>query len=121
MVFRKILTTLALIALLPTAPAQAESFLFAVRSDYPYIVHIAFYSDDRNWVWPNGDEVYVLDDSRVHDFSLTCQYGEKICYGAWPKGSHKTYWGVGPDRSQRCSDCCYYCQGGESGVIVLYE
>ncbi len=121
MILRKILCAIALLGLLPAAPAKAESFLFSVQSEYPYIVHIAFYSDDRNWIWPNGDEVYILDDSQVHDYPLTCQYGEKICYGAWPKGSRKTYWGVGPEGGRSCNDCCYYCEGGESGVIVLQD
>lgn len=121
MTWKKILLALTLIGLLPAAQSRADSVLFSVQSEYPYIVHIAFYSDDRNWIWPNGNEVYVLDDSRVHDYPLSCQYGEKICYGAWPEGRRDTYWGVGPDNGRRCTDCCYYCDGGKTGVIVLRD
>lgn len=121
MFLKKLALVVAALGLLPVAQARAESLLFSVQSEYPYIVHIAFYSDDRNWEWPGGDQVYVLDDSRVHDYSLNCNYGEKICYGAWPKGTRKSYWGVGPDGNQSCSDCCYVCNGGETGVIVLRD
>lgn len=118
---RKALLAAVTLALLPLVPAKAESLLFSVQSKYPYIVHIAFYSDNRNWEWPGDDKVYVLDDSRVHDYSLGCNSGEKICYGAWPKGTRKSYWGVGPDGNQSCRGCCYICNGGETGVIVLQD
>ena len=121
MFLKRLLGVALVLAMLPVAQVRAESLLFSVRSDYPYIVHIAFYSDDRSWEWPGGDQVYVLDDSRVHDFSLNCNSGEKICYGAWPKGTRKSYWGVGPDRNHYCQNCCYICNGGETGVIVLNE
>lgn len=121
MIFKRILGIVAVLTLLPITQARAESLLFSVQSEYPYIVHLVFYSDDRSWEWPGSDQAYVLDDSRVHDYSLSCNYGEKICYGAWPKGTRKSYWGVGPDRNHSCSDCCYICNGGETGVIVLND
>lgn len=119
--FRNVLGLVVALAMVPMSQARAETFLFSIQSEYPYIVHLAFYSENRNWEWPGGDQVYVLDDSRVHDYSLNCNSGEKICYGAWPKGTRQSYWGVGPDANQSCSDCCYICNGGETGVIVLNE
>ena len=43
----------------------------------------------------------------------------RICYGAWIQGDQNTYWGVGPDNSQKCENCCYTCTGGETEQINL--
>lgn len=121
MYLKRILAAVLVLGFLPITQARAESLLFSIRNDYPYTLMLVFYSDDRNWEWPGDDQAYVLDDNRIHDYPLNCNYGEKICYGAWPKGSRKYYWGVGQDRSHYCTDCCYICNGGETGVIVLND
>lgn len=121
MFLKRIAVCLMALTCLPVAQAKADSVLFSIQSEYKYIIHLAFYSSDRDWEWPGGDEVYVIDNYEVYDFHLNCQYGEKICYGAWPKGSRKTYWGVGRDGRQGCENCCIRCEGGETGVIVLQD
>ena len=109
----------ALVVMLTVAPARAQSLTFHVRSNYPYIVSLSFYSDDRSHAWPGGDQVWILDDYETHTFNLGCIPGEKICLGAWVRGNSDRYWGVGYGARQYCSDCCYICNGGETPVQVL--
>ena len=112
------LVAFGLIAIL-SLPASAESLTWNVRSDYPRIVHLVFYSIDRNAAWPGDDEVYILDDWDVQTYTLECNRGEQICLGAWVRGSDDEYWGVGYNGEQGCESCCYICDGGETGVEVL--
>ncbi len=101
------------------APAQADELTWYVQSYHPNTVELEFYSSDRNAAWPGDGQVYVLDDSEVHAYTLGCQTGELICYGAWVSGDASTYWGTGPGGSGGCDDCCYSCEGGETPVRVL--
>lgn len=104
----------------PVQSANAEQFTFRVQSDYPHIVNIAFYSQSRKrFAWPGWDRHWSIKDYDVHRYNLTCQYGEKICYGAWVKGKQTTYWGVGIYSEEGCRGCCYTCNGGNSKLIVL--
>ena len=99
--------------------AYAESLTWYFRSDHPNIVSLEVYSQSRNHVWPGNGDAYVLDDWDVHSFPLSCRSGEKICYGAWVRNESNSYWGAGYDGIEACDDCCYYCEGGSTPVIVL--
>ena len=101
--------------------AKAEELTWNFRNDYPYTVHVKLFSQSRNHVWPNSSQVWVLDDNQEHSLPITCNYGEKICYGAWSAGDPDTYWGVGPRDRYGCDDCCYTCDGGETAVRVLQD
>lgn len=99
--------------------AAAENFTFRIKSNYKYKVQIEFYSQARDSAWPGDGMAYELNDSQVHDYSLRCQSGERICYGAWVTGNSREYWGAGLHARQGCSSCCYTCDGGETAVITL--
>ena len=112
------LVTVAMIAtgIFSARPAAAAEMTWTMTSTYDYQVSVSFYSQSRSRSWPGGDEVYVLKDSRAHPFTLSCQQGEKICYGAWPTGGRTNkYWGVGRANANRCNSCCYIC--GESNPV----
>lgn len=102
-------------------PAAADSLRWTIRSDYPHIVSLEFYSQDYNRAWPGDGEVYILDDYDNKVFNLNCSTGEKICYGAWVRGNSDKYWGVGLDNSQSCSDCCYTCGYGDTDLRILHD
>lgn len=108
-------------AALCATSALAADITFVMKNDHPNAVEVELYSQDRNHVWPGGNEVYYLDDGETKTMPLSCKEGEKICYGAWVSGDRTTYWGVGPDDKENCTDCCYTCTGGNTEEIVLGE
>jgi hypothetical protein len=87
-----------------------------VKSLYRHQVQIEFYSQDRKRAWPGGNRAYRLDDYEDHSFSLSCNTGENICYGAWVVGDAGTHWGVGMNDRHSCSDCCSDCDGDTYSV-----
>jgi hypothetical protein len=100
-------------------PAFAEEVTFVMNNHHPNAVEVQLYSDARDHVWPDNDEVYLLDDGETKTMTIECQAGEQICYGAWISGDEETFWGVGPGKTQDCDDCCYTCQGGNTEQINL--
>ncbi|MBA3447614.1 MAG: hypothetical protein H0T56_08380 [Pseudaminobacter sp.] len=102
-----------------SAVAQADDVTFVINNGHPNAVRVELYSQDRDHVWPGGGEDYYLDDGEAKTMSLACEAGESICYGAWIDGDESTYWGVGPQNAQTCTDCCYTCEGGETEEINL--
>ena len=112
---------LALLAFLfiGIAPAFAADVSFVMNNHHPNAVEVELYSQDRDYVWPGDDEVYLLDDGETKTMSLACEDGESICYGAWLSGDVNTFWGVGPGGTQTCDNCCYTCRGGNTEQINL--
>ncbi|MFY8114552.1 MAG: hypothetical protein ACOVOC_10070 [Rhabdaerophilum sp.] len=92
--------------------ASAQSMTWRIRAFDKHAVDIAFYSQNRKHEWPGGGQVWVIRDYDVKTYKISCVSGEKICYGAWVRGSSKEYWGVGKDGRNRCKSCCYSCQDG---------
>lgn len=95
------------------------SLTWHFKSTFYSRIELAFYSDDRRLKWPPGDQVYYVESGTSADIRLSCQIGQRICYGAWPSGNTDSFWGVGYTARQGCSNCCYTCNGGESDVISL--
>src|SRR5262245_25617269 len=57
---------------------------------------IRFFSMDRPVQWPAPGRGYPLQDYKIHEYRLSCNTNEKICYGAWVQGSKgNQYWGAG--------------------------
>jgi hypothetical protein len=98
---------------------QNQSLTFKFKAAAKHKVQVAFFAQDRNHVWPGGGNAYNLDDSQVHEVKLSCQPGEKICYGGWVTGNAKIYWGRGAEGKQRCDNCCYACSNNTTPVINL--
>lgn len=102
-----------------SATASADEVTFTIRNNHPNALELQLYSQNRSHIWPGPDEVYYLDDGEAKDVPLSCRSGESICYGAWIAGDQDTYWGVGPNNANRCTDCCYVCGAGDTEEIVL--
>ena len=111
----------AVACLLSASPVSAADVTFEMKNSHPNAVEVELYSQDRDYVWPGNGEVFLLDDGETKSMPLSCNEGEKICYGAWISGDRETYWGVGPDNKEACEDCCYTCTGGNTEVIDLQE
>nr|WP_316651582.1 hypothetical protein [uncultured Gellertiella sp.] len=110
---------LALMTLVPAA--DAAGLTFSMRNDHPNAVEVELYSQNRRHVWPGGGDVYILDDGETKQIAISCQRGEKICYGAWVSGDSTTYWGTGPNNGHHCSNCCFTCNGTVTREINLTE
>ncbi|MCW0001275.1 hypothetical protein OE766_23925 [Pararhizobium sp. YC-54] len=110
-----------LLALGSVSAAAAADVTFQMKNSHPNAVEVELYSQDRDHVWPGNNQVYLLDDGETKQIPLSCDEGEKICYGAWISGDKSTYWGTGPDNAETCTDCCYTCTGGNTEEIDLTE
>lgn len=100
-------------------PAFAADMIFQMRNSHPNAVEVELYSQDRTYVWPGHGQVYLLDDGETRRIPVSCDEGERICYGAWLSGDTSIYWGTGPDNRKECNDCCYTCSGDSTEEIDL--
>ena len=99
--------------------AFADELVWRIKSEHPNQVSVEFYSQDRKHVWPGDGDVYVIKDWDTHTYSLSCNYGETICFGAWIRNDSSTYWGAGYDGAEGCESCCFVCGYGETKTQVL--
>jgi len=71
-----------------------------------------FYDVTNNLVWPTSTTHYATQAyNATYNHDLSCNTGAKVCYGA---RSATYYWGVDVDDSKSCTDCCIFCQSGNS-------
>jgi hypothetical protein len=90
-----------------SAHAQDGVATFGFVNSTRYKVYVKMFSKSRTWVWPSSTTSWPLDDSEEHNFRLTCEVGEKICFGAfWADGRS---WGVGRYGRDGCTQCCLTC------------
>jgi len=101
--------------------AAAETITFRVQHLDGRVGHIRFFSMDRQVQWPAPGQGYPLRDYGVHEYRLSCNRNERICYGAWVLGSGgNLYWGAGIHGNNYCANCCYTCHGNTTQLIVLH-
>jgi len=91
------------------APRDSNTATFTIHNNSPYRVGVEFYSQTRDHAWPGGDRQYTVNNDGT--YSLNCNAGEKICYGAWRDGNSSVYWGVGMNDKHGCERCCITCGG----------
>ena len=99
--------------------SQQHCVTWRIKNEYPYTIHLKFYSQDRNYVWPSINTVYVLDNNKERIITTCGIKGEQICYGAWSSGKPSTYWGVGQGKYTGCKACCHDCENIEGRLITL--
>jgi L-rhamnose mutarotase len=113
MLKKLIVIALATVFLTPGCSiAQSQSLTWRFQSFDNKALGIQFYTDVRKQVWPDHRAAYSIEDRGMHHYTLSCTAGEKVCYGAWERGNASAFWGKGNNDKQRCSDCCYTCNGG---------
>ena len=118
LIARRAAVALAL-CVVATSAARATDETFTIRNEHPNAMRVELYSQDRDHVWPGNNQDFYLDDGETKELPISCNEGESICYGAWVDGDESTYWGVGPGNKERCDDCCYTCDGGQTEEIDL--
>lgn len=101
----------------PATPNEAGSVLFRVTNSGEYKMRLRFYSSSRSVTWPSVSNSYVLADSNEHQYPITCQVGERVCYGAYYENG-STYWGKGRDITRACTDCCLTCSTQQTATSL---
>jgi hypothetical protein len=109
----------ALLAAIPGAAALAQNMSFVINNGHEHRVQVELYSQDRDHVWPGNNQAFILDDDETKQIPISCRRGETVCYGAWVDGDPDTYWGVGPNDIDTCTDCCFVCKVGETEEVWL--
>jgi hypothetical protein len=92
--------------------AYSGDVTFTLSDQGVYSVQVKVFSQSRNWQWPSATTHYDLKDDGKHSIHISCQNGEKVCYGASYSANNKTYWGVGLKGDKPCAGCCLTCGSG---------
>ena len=102
----------------PNAPAKADGLDWTVGNSTGGRLWIRFFSQWRDHVWPGGRDFYYVDPGQQSTVRMTCQTGEKICFGAI-NNNRSLYWGVGEFGRKGCQSCCRTCGEFYSNVTNL--
>lgn len=89
--------------------AYSGDATFTMTNKTPNIIQIKVFSQSRNWQWPSATSHWNLDDDAKHNLRISCQDGEKVCYGASYSANSRKYWGVGLKGDKGCAGCCLTC------------
>ena len=108
-----------LAALVCTTSAKAADMAFFVKNLRKEAVAVELFSRDRETVWPGNGKVFLIDPNSQKSVPLSCNQGERICYGAWVHGNDRISAGVGPDNDQPCDTCCFICVEHTTETIDL--
>jgi len=93
-----------------TVSVQAGDATFKLTNKAQYTIILKLFSQSRNWIWPGPTQHFTLDDDAEHDFALSCQNGENICFGgSYNSNDQPRYWGVGFLGDKGCNGCCLVC------------
>ena len=98
-----------------TAPPKPPPNVLTIpfKNSSNSLVNLRFFSQNRNNLWPDANNAWALSSSTQQSFSLECNPGESICWGASQRlGSGKGYgvsWGVGVFGRNACKGCCLTC------------
>src|SRR5262245_22264497 len=98
--------------------ARSDDFTFRIKSLYKFSAQVEYRSQTRNAAWPGDNKAWDLADDAIHEHTLNCRSGERICFGAWDKGSGRPQWGQGRDGKRNCSDCCWICKDGRRTPVI---
>lgn len=109
---------LGLFAMAPAAQAQSVTMTWKFKAFHKNIVDIEFYSQNRRNTWPGGGKVWSVKNFETQNIKISCVSGERICYGAWVRGTGSSYWGVGQKQKFSCTGCCYTCQANSSTPVI---
>ena len=103
------------------APASSGDATFTLANKARFNVMVKVFSQSRHWEWPSTTRHWNLDDDAQHALRISCQDGEKVCYGGSFTADDKTHWGVGFKGDKPCSGCCLTCGSNVSHAWNLTE
>jgi ferredoxin-like protein FixX len=111
----------AMIAAAGATPAQSGDATFKLTNNARFTIMVKVFSQSRNWEWPSTTKHWPLDDSAQHSLRISCQDGEKVCYGGAFSSDDKTHWGVGFKGNKSCGNCCLTCGSNVSHAWKLND
>lgn len=98
--------------------AQADGMAVFVKNGHERAIALELHGYGDH-VWPGDDQVYMIEKKMQKSIPIECEAAEKICFGAWLVGDDQTHWGVGPDNTLSCTDCCTTCVAKSTFEISL--
>lgn len=76
------------------------------------------FSQDRDWTWPNGTDVYLTTGFNYDSLeAIVCERGELVCFGGMSDSGLE--YGVGLEGAAGCDDCCFECDAYELDFGLL--
>jgi hypothetical protein len=114
-----LLLTLALVS--SAARAESTTMSWLMTNAHPRAVVVELVSQSRDHRWPGSGQVYLIELGERKSVPIECEGGEKICYAAWVNGNDRVSWGIGPDGTGACEDCCSLCATSATQEIVVGE
>lgn len=101
----------------PPTPPSTFTFNITDGCDDGETVDLRFFDVTDNLQWPaNTSQAYALNYNNTYTYNLSCNTGDKICYGA---SDQTWYWGVSVDDSQSCPDCCWTCANATESINLV--
>ena len=109
-------------SLIEPVPASAQTLEWTFVRQHHRTIHFKLYSRNRDFVWPDRSNHWVLNDFSPHTVRVNCYAGETICYGAWDAFKENVHWGAGRGGQRGCPNCCITCnQSGGKGSTTLLD
>lgn len=92
-------------------PLVEQTWLWTDDCNDSLDIELKLFSQDRDWVWPSEESVFVSDGYQVDTYqSIDCFEDETICFGAQSGiDENALVWGVGLDGTSDCDSCCFLC------------
>jgi len=72
---------------------------------------IRFFDRTDGGFWPGSGGYYSMNAGDTRQVTLSCDFGNKICYGARTDPYDGGFWGLDVNGNQSCSNCCTTCDG----------
>lgn len=105
----------------PARPGGTMTWRITDRCPNRESIRYRFFTADASRVWPSGGEYWYTEQTgESYDQGLSCQTGQKVCYGAWQPNSNIS-WGAGPNGTLSCDSCCRTCDGKMHQVTLTCD
>ena len=101
---------------LPQVNVTPREVTWRIINNSGLVIAVQFFSQNQfGHAWPGSNMSWPMATGQTSDYKLTCETGEKICFGISAPFRAKS-WGVGGSGTQGCDACCYTCDGALHAV-----
>lgn len=104
---------------LPYAEDPGRNLLKVIIHNQDYFqASLRLDSQDRSSWWPGPRQAWAVGPGQTFETTLSCNPGEKICYGGWRSENPDSFWARGPNMAA-CENCCALCGSGTAEWTML--